>query len=186
VIRPEVLGAAFGASEVVLAVRRRSGRDRAESHDAGTLWIVWAAIALSMGLAMFFAIRVELGRFRADGAWILLAWGCLAAGIGLRWWAILTLGRFFTVDVAIHSDHRLVTAGPYRWLRHPSYTGVLLAFAGVGLGFGSLPALAALLVPSGAALALRIRVEERALAQRFGEAWHAHARRTWRLLPLVW
>ncbi|HEY4257482.1 MAG TPA: isoprenylcysteine carboxylmethyltransferase family protein [Candidatus Udaeobacter sp.] len=49
-------------------------------------------------------------------------------GLLLRWWAIITLGRFFTVDVTIEKDHELVERGPFRMLRHPSYTGVLLAF----------------------------------------------------------
>ena len=55
------------------------------------------------------------------------------AGLILRWWAIITLGRFFTVDVTIEKDHELVERGPFRIVRHPSYTGVLLAFVGLAL-----------------------------------------------------
>ena len=57
------------------------------------------------------------------------------AGLILRWWAIITLGRFFTVDVTIEKDHELIQRGPFRVVRHPSYTGVLLAFVGVALSF---------------------------------------------------
>ena len=53
------------------------------------------------------------------------------AGLILRWWAIIILGRFFTVDVTIEKDHELVERGPFRIVRHPSYTGVLLAFVGL-------------------------------------------------------
>jgi protein-S-isoprenylcysteine O-methyltransferase len=54
-----------------------------------------------------------------------------AAGLALRWYAIVYLGRFFTVNVAISKDHRLIDTGPYRFIRHPSYTGAIMAFVGV-------------------------------------------------------
>src|SRR5262245_52177059 len=94
--------------------------------------------------------------------------------------------RFFTVDVAIHEGNELVTRGPCRCLRHPSYTGALLTTFGLGLTFGNWLALAAFVVPLAAALLARIHVEERALAEQFGDTWRAHAARTWRLVPFVW
>lgn len=182
----EALGLAYGASEVGLALLRRSNRAQARSHDSGTLRLVWIVIALSIGAAITVARTIEFGRYE-HGLWASrAALGLFALGIALRWWAIAVLGRFFTVDVAIHSDHELVQRGPYRVLRHPSYTGALLTFFGLGLFFDSWPALLVATVPVVAMILRRIQVEERALAEHFGPAWAAHCRRTWRLVPGLW
>jgi protein-S-isoprenylcysteine O-methyltransferase Ste14 len=77
--------------------------------------------------------------------------------------AIITLGRFFTVDVTIEKDHQLVERGPFRMVRHPSYTGVLLAFVGLALTLGNWAALLVILLPIGAAFIHRMNVEENAL-----------------------
>jgi protein-S-isoprenylcysteine O-methyltransferase len=114
-----------------------------------------------------------------------LALALLLGGLALRWTAILTLGRHFTVNVAISSDHRLVRTGPYRVVRHPSYTGLLIAFLGMGLAFHNGWSLAVLLVPVGAALAHRISVEERALREAFGAEYEDYAAHTWRLVPWI-
>ena len=58
----------------------------------------------------------------------------------------MTLGRFFTYDVTIQPGHRVVTSGPYRWVRHPSYTGGLLGLLGLGVALGSGAAVLALVV----------------------------------------
>ena len=91
-----------------------------------------------------------------------------AAGLLLRWWAIITLGRFFTVDVTIEKDHELVERGPFRIMWHPSYTGVLLAFVGYALSLRNWVALLVILLPIGVAFIHRMNVEEDALARALG------------------
>lgn len=186
-IRFEYLGLVYGVSEMGMALRKRGRRrEGARSHDAGTLRLVWFAILVGLVASLWIANSVALGHQEACAVLRTAELSLFVGGIALRWWAILVLGRFFTVDVAIHADHTLVTRGPYQYLRHPSYTGVLLAFVGLGLALGNWLALAALLVPIVTALLVRIRVEERALSERFGDAWGEHAKRTWRLVPFVW
>ena len=97
-----------------------------------------------------------------------------------------TLAQFFTVDIAIHPGQTLVRRGPYRLLRHPSYTGALLTVLGFGIGVGAwAPALVAF-VPIAVAFLHRIRVEERMLADAFPDAYPAYARETKRLVPFLW
>ena len=110
----------------------------------------------------------------------------MAAGLLLRAWAIRVLARQFTVDVSVRPDHELVRRGPYRLVRHPSYTGALLTFLGFALALGSWASLAAVMVPVVLAFLRRIRIEERVLAEAFPEAYPAYARTTWRLVPYVW
>src|SRR2546423_3467851 len=109
-----------------------------------------------------------------------------AAGLVLRWWAIVTLGRFFTVDVTIERDHKLVERGPFRWVRHPSYTGVLLAFVGWALTLRNWVAIAVLLVPIFAAFIRRMNVEEEALRGALGERYREYMKRTKRLVPGIY
>jgi len=107
----------------------------------------------------------------------------MALGIALRFWAIRRLGRHFSVRVAIQPEHRLVTDGPYRWLRHPCYTGTLLTVMGVptALGIWLLAPVVGVLFVAGHSY--RIHVEEQALVKIFGGEYHAYCRRTWRIVP---
>jgi protein-S-isoprenylcysteine O-methyltransferase len=107
-------------------------------------------------------------------------------GIALRWWAIVTLGRFFTVDVQIASDHELVDRGPFRLVRHPSYTGVLLAFLGFVLTVGNWAAGLIIMLPIFFAFVRRMNVEEHALTESLGDQYVSYMERTKRLVPFVY
>lgn len=183
-----LLALAFGASELILARRThsRSSEASSQSHDNGTLRLLQMGITGSIVAAIVFAETCELGRFQLSPAAHAAAAAAFGSGIALRWWSILVLGRFFTVDVAIHDDHVLVTRGPYRYVRHPSYTGLVIAVIGLVAMFANWLALALCGVCVIAALVVRIRVEERALALTFGERWAVQCARTWRLVPFVW
>jgi protein-S-isoprenylcysteine O-methyltransferase len=106
-------------------------------------------------------------------------------GIALRWYSAAVLGRYFTFDVAIQSGQVLVEAGPYRYIRHPSYSGALLTLLGFGLALGNWAGLAAALSCMWFAYAYRIPVEEAALASALGEAYKQYMKRTWRLVPFL-
>jgi len=108
------------------------------------------------------------------------------AGVALRAWAIVSLGRYFRRVVTIEPGQRIVRRGPYRVLRHPSYAGILLIFAGFGLAFGSWVGAAVALVIIFAGMVPRIRVEERALSQAFGADYTDYANSTARVLPHIW
>ena len=123
---------------------------------------------------------VALAAYLAAGA------ALFVVGLVLRWWAIITLGRFFTVDVTIQKDHELVEHGPFRLVRHPSYTGVLLAFVGFALSLRNWGALAVILVPIFIAFVRRMNVEEEALSQALGSRYAEYMARTKRLVPGIY
>ncbi|WP_220197840.1 methyltransferase family protein [Ktedonospora formicarum] len=110
---------------------------------------------------------------------------CVIVGTCWRWYAILTLGSFFTGKVMIARDHRLIQHGPYRYLRHPSYTGILLVIFGFGLMTTNILSAIALTLGMLGGLLYRMQVEEKALQQTFGETYHEYKSRTWKLLPFL-
>lgn len=108
------------------------------------------------------------------------------AGIGLRLWSMRTLSSAFSYDVKVTEGQELIRGGPYRVLRHPAYTGLLLWSIGFALWNPSLPGLVVLLVVTLDEIAFRVRNEERLLAAHFGDAWQRHAQATWAVIPLLW
>ncbi len=146
------------------------------------------AIIGSVGLAGWAAVACALagwGLLPGDG----VRWGGLAlmaGGLLLRGWAIATLGRWFTATVRLQVGQRVVQSGPYRLLRHPSYTGTFATLIGCGLALGTgLGAAILLLLPLPAYL-YRIGVEERALLAAFGSEYAVYQQTTRRILPWIW
>jgi protein-S-isoprenylcysteine O-methyltransferase len=176
----------FPVSEIALAIFRRADRRTADVRDRGSMRLLWVAIGLAIALAIA-AQSVPAAEISAPLPWLqALALGLLVIGLGLRWYAIVTLGRLFTVDVAVLPEHALVERGPYRFVRHPSYTGLLLAFLALGLYFGNWLSLAALLVVITPAVLRRIAAEEVALRHGLGAPYDAYCARTKRLVPGVY
>jgi len=110
----------------------------------------------------------------------------IAAGIGLRAWSIASLGRFFQYRIRVQPGHQVVTRGPYRYVRHPSYTGIALVLAGIALACDDVWALPVVVVLGGAGLYVRIRAEERQLTKALGTEYEQFAAGRKRLVPGVW
>jgi protein-S-isoprenylcysteine O-methyltransferase Ste14 len=107
----------------------------------------------------------------------------IPAGLALREWAIIKLGRFFSRTVQIEAGHQLITDGPYRWLRHPAYTGMVLIYLGIALSLGSWVGAAAALAMMLSATLYRISIEEKVLAEAFGDEYREYMNHTWKLFP---
>jgi protein-S-isoprenylcysteine O-methyltransferase Ste14 len=112
------------------------------------------------------------GRFPTQSA-VIATTGILMITLGLvlRWIAIFSLGRQFTVDVAITQGHQLIRTGIYKVLRHPSYAGSLLSFLGLGLAFSNYLSVVVIFVPICAAFLYRIHIEEKTLVATFGDEY---------------
>ena len=181
---PVLLGIAFGLSEAGLGVLKRSRDDSVDADDS-TLRILWITILAAMTGAIVVSHHVTRAAFANSIAF----WsGCalFALGIVLRWYSILYLGRYFTVNVAIHSRHEVIDTGPYRWIRHPSYSGALLAFLGVALCLQNWLSLALIMLPVTWAFAWRMSREETALANALGTPYTSYMSRTKRLAPYIY
>jgi protein-S-isoprenylcysteine O-methyltransferase len=181
---PVLLGVAYGVSEAGLSVLKRSRDDSVDADDS-TLRVLWVTIMT----AMTAGIVVSHHEFRASFESATAFWtGCVLffLGLVLRWYAIIYLGRYFTVNVAIHSQHEVIDTGPYRRIRHPSYTGALLAFLGVTLCLGNWLSMLIIMLPITWAFAWRMSTEEAALANALGSPYTNYMSRTKRLAPYIY
>jgi protein-S-isoprenylcysteine O-methyltransferase Ste14 len=152
-------------------------------EDAGGRWLF---VPSALGLLVLFWLVPHLDRrdrLALDGDLVrYLGVALFALGCALRIWPMFVLGRRFSGLVAIQAGHELVTHGPYRYVRHPSYLGMMVGLAGWALVFRSAVGLAAVAVGL-PLLAARIGSEEALLGSQFGERYEAYRRHTWRLLP---
>jgi protein-S-isoprenylcysteine O-methyltransferase Ste14 len=167
----------------VHSFRHREG----EQRDRGSLYLIIVCIAV--GLAGAGVVAGDAGAGDLSGAlWPLFVAGIalMIAGIALRQWSVVMLGGSFTVVVRVREGQEVIDTGPYRFVRHPSYTGLLITCAGYGLALGNwISILCALLVPL-AGTVVRIHVEERALLEGLGEPYRRFAEGRKRLVPGVW
>ncbi len=173
----------FGV-EVYNQIQQRKRRDRtAAPADRGSLVLLYVCIAIgySVAIAVSFA---PFGRLPGGQPfWLLVGAACIAGGLWIRHSAMATLGAYFSYQVKIPTDHRLIETGPYRRIRHPGYLGQLLVLFGVGIALANGLSVVGLMVPVLAAFLWRIRVEEGALRREFAGQFDSYAGRTCRLIP---
>ena len=172
-------------SEIILSRIKRSLSTDAR-FDRSSLRVLWITIFISVNLGVVLSFQ-RVGYF-GGGSTLFPIVGIVAivAGLIIRWIAIFSLKRQFTVDVAITKDHRIVSEGLYRFVRHPSYTGSLLSFLGLGLSFANIFSLVVIFPPICAAFLYRIHVEEKALVTAFGDEYVRYRNSTRRLIPWIY
>jgi protein-S-isoprenylcysteine O-methyltransferase Ste14 len=166
---------------------RRSGRRVARKGQRRFgLAVVGCVVAatVSVNLAPAF---VPAARIRPGAVAFAAGMAMLVAGIALRGWSFTALrGRYLNFSVAVAVDRPVLTAGPYRLLRHPGNAGMLLICAGLGLASANGAGLAAMTLLPLAVIVGRIRAEERLLLASVGEPYRRYARDHKRLVPLIW
>ncbi|HEY8774564.1 MAG TPA: isoprenylcysteine carboxylmethyltransferase family protein [Gaiellaceae bacterium] len=165
---------------------RRPG-DVGGDADRRAKRLVIAAVWFGLVLAFVLVKNVPALRVGAD-TWATLLLGVAIACLGTlaRAWSILTLGTFFRRDVMVETGQAVIRKGPYRWLRHPGYTGTLVNTFGLALAFGSWVGAALAVTIATLGHLPRIRVEEAELRDGLGEAYAGYASTTARLVPGVW
>ena len=176
--------AGWAVLELGLRVRERLQGRGSAARDRATR----ALIAITLGAAIALAAMTESRATapRIAGPYVAAGLIVMWLGLAIRVWAIAALGRTFRTTVEVDPGQPVVSTGPYRWVRHPSYSGLLLIVIGFGLGAGSWLALAVCAVLPLPALLRRIHVEEAELAGVLGDRYRAYQAQTKRLIPGVW
>jgi protein-S-isoprenylcysteine O-methyltransferase Ste14 len=172
-------------SEIVLA-RVTHSKQAGNKLDRSSLRLLWTVIVVSIVLANF-ATVLRVGSFgNRSTVYPVIGIVLIVCGLALRWVAILSLKRQFTVDVSIVEGHRIISEGIYRYVRHPAYSGSLVSFFGLGLCYSNYVALFIVFVPICGAFLYRINIEERALVAAFGSEYVQYCASTKRLIPGVY
>jgi len=184
---PLIFGLFFLLTEIHRNYKLRNKSERKSSGaDKNSLTILWITISISMFVGGF------LSQFKSFGINIfqpyILCMGMLLAVFGfiLRFIAIQQLGKAFTVDVQIANNQTLKQDGLYSVIRHPSYTGVLLAFLGLAITFSNWLSLVVICIPIFIVFIYRISVEEHALKGEFGPNYLEYMKKTKRLIPFIY
>jgi protein-S-isoprenylcysteine O-methyltransferase Ste14 len=172
-------------SEILLNRLFRSAQTDKQHADKQSLRIIWITIAIALPTAQYLKHVVDLPISHSSGLHNIGS-AMIVAGMIFRFIAVYTLGRYFTVDVAIRSDHRIVKRGMYQYLRHPSYLGSLISFLGNGFALNNWIGLAVSFIPVLLAFMYRMKVEEELLVANFGQAYLDYKKETKKLLPFVY
>jgi protein-S-isoprenylcysteine O-methyltransferase Ste14 len=173
-------------SEIILAVVKRSGLQDSLSTDKYSLRIIWITIAIFTVSGGYISSMREGHIYGFEHLFRIIGLILIVSGIIFRWTAILTLKKYFTVDVAVTKEQKIVKSGMYQYIRHPSYSGSLLSFLGLGIFYCSWISLIAVIIPIFTAFSYRISVEEKALAENFGEEYVKYADETKKLIPGIY
>ncbi len=169
---------------IVLILRRHAPPPKTKSEsNAGNprIWNLSPLLTLSFTL-LFGYTQIEplpdwgyfLGLFVAILRFVILYWG---------YW---TLGRYFSPELIIYQDHQLVKRGPYRFVRHPVYSGLLLAVVGFGFAVQSSAAIVCAVIIYAVSFGYRMRAEEKLLMSEFGEQYASYCKRVKRLIPFIY
>jgi protein-S-isoprenylcysteine O-methyltransferase Ste14 len=166
---------------VIVPAMRRGGA-KVQRRNVGSSFLVifsWVAV---LGFTVVFA---KMG-YGLLPDWIyFIGIAVMLAGIVFRQWAIAVLGRYFSREIGVQKEHKVVETGPYRLIRHPSYTGVLIFYVGMGLAVQSFASILVAAAIFGIAYGYRIFVEEKVLISELGNNYAEYMKRTKRIIPYI-
>ena len=173
-------------SEIGLARIKHSRTKDSKELDKSSLRFLWMTIIASIFIGIFIGMR-GIGFITVKSHFISeVGLFLIVLGLIVRWTAILTLKKYFTVNVSIQSNHKIIDKGIYKLIRHPAYAGSLLSFLGLGLAFSNWLSTLVIFIPILIAFIYRIRVEEKALVQAFGGEYTNYSKTTKRLIPKIY
>jgi protein-S-isoprenylcysteine O-methyltransferase Ste14 len=165
---------------IIPAIRRGGARVQRRNVGSNTMVLCsWIAI---LGVPVIFA---KMGIALLPDSVYYIGIGLMVAGIVFRQWAIAVLGRYFSGVIGVQTEQKVVESGPYRLIRHPSYTGVLIFMAGMGLAVQSWAAVLVDVTIFGIAYGYRMFVEEKVLITELGNSYIEYMKRTKRVIPKI-
>jgi protein-S-isoprenylcysteine O-methyltransferase Ste14 len=178
-----IMASAIVLSGLIINLTRVAPATAQKEHQTLLLFRLLVPFALFMSL-LFYITDIGGFPFKRSGsiAGIIL----FTAGMALRWFAVISLGKAFTVQLAVQSSQELYTGGVYKYIRHPSYTGMLLYYAGLGMVQHNWLSLSVLIILPLFAILIRIQHEESLLIEHFSQKYKDYITRSYRLIPWIY
>ena len=174
----------FPVSEIINGIIKRAKTVNRKKDPISEV-ILWIVIVISVTSAVLIRQTEPFNYNLAEPSKYSLVTGLMLFGMLVRWAAITTLGKYFTFNITVQPDQHLIQNGIYKYIRHPSYAGLILIFCGMGFYFSNWLSLMVLVIPITGVLLFRIYIEERVLHEAFGRVYEEYCAKTKRLIPKV-
>jgi len=178
----------WGISEFLIILRKRVPQNKNIKDRNSIIQGAFLIITFLIGVGFGNSDNIpQLLIFPLDITfWEIIGLILLFTGIIIRWMSIITLKKYFTANLTIQEDHKLITTGIYKYIRHPSYLGGIICFAGFGIALDNYISLFFIFFINLVVILFRIDFEEKILANEFGLAFEEYKKRTKKLLPSLW
>lgn len=171
-------------SELYFNIVYRAKSSDSKGKDKYSYFIIWGVISVAITASILIATNIDFQIL--DSALLKYAGGILIiTGVILRFSAIRTMGKLFTVNLTINKNHRLIDNGLYKFIRHPAYSGTILSFIGLALSSNNWVCLPVILLPIIVVFLYRIHIEEKLLLQQSGLSYAMYMKTTKRLIPFI-
>jgi protein-S-isoprenylcysteine O-methyltransferase len=168
--------------DAIVVFRHKTDKVENRDHFSLKLLMIGGPLAWSISIALAFSTNGTIHWVALQTAGLVV----MGIGITVRSTAIIQLGRFHTPNVAVRSDHQLKQTGLYRYVRHPSYLGALIAFLGFGFALGNWLSVVVMMLITPCIYLYRIHEEDTALSAELGEPYRQYCLRTKRLIPWLY
>jgi protein-S-isoprenylcysteine O-methyltransferase Ste14 len=179
------LASIWALVEITIVIKTRTDNEAKPAAFRSAKWIWWAiggALLMALAFKRWHLAPIPMDYLPRQ----FLALQLFSLGLGLRFYAIASLGQFFTTTAMVQDQHKLIVEGPYQLIRHPAYSGLIISFIAAGLAMGDGLALLSLCCPLVYVLAKRIQYEESLLVGYFGQVYDDYCQRTKKLIPWLY
>ena len=180
-----VFSIGYAVFEIFMNLRQKRGSTISASGDKGSLRLLYFLIWVGYFLA-FSSASAKFGRIYHWNIFFTLGAIVALTGLTIRILALLTLRKYFTYSVARVENHKLVTTGLYRYIRHPGYLGQLIIFLGISLSLSNWLSVLGMIIPVSAGFLYRIHVEERFMVEQMGDEYSEYHKKTKKIIPGIY
>jgi len=180
-----VISYLYGFFEVFLNLQQRSKSQVSASRDKGSLWLLYGLITLGYALSFAFG-ATKIGRIYVWNTFFGIGMVIFVIGLLIRIHSILTLKQYFTYSVATVENHKIITNGLYRFIRHPGYLGQLMVFFGISISISNWISVLLMMIPVSIGYLYRISIEEEFMSEQLGEDYQFYQERTKKIIPMLY
>ena len=177
----------WGISEFLINKRMRSSEKNADQKSYKVLYdITLGSLALGIFVGIYLKFNNLFGLYDPAIFFPITGVCLMILGLFIRLSAINQLKQFFTINVAIRGDHKLVRDGLYKYIRHPAYSGGIITFIGCAICYGNPVSFVVIALPYILLILNRIKIEEAVLTEKFGKDYIEMQRKTKKLIPFIY